>query len=361
MTKVWTLEVRKDALGTARVTETALSALGEGETLIEVENFGLTANNVTYGLVGEQIGYWQFFPASEAGWGIIPVWGFGRVIQSRSDDLEEGERLFGYFPMGTHLRLTPSRRSGQIMDQTPHRQGLPAAYNRYRLIAEDPPVVREREAQRAILFPLFATSYVIADWLQDNAYFGAEQVVVTSASSKTGLGVGMALGMLEGAPRSIGVTSPANEDFVSATSAFGAVASYGDIDTLPQAKTALIDMSGNAEVITAVHERMGEGLVVSSIVGATHWDAERQQRPLPGAKPTVFFAPTQIEKRDKELGGGAILLRALTAWAEMSDALADHLIIERHTGPQAVQSVWEDMVAGRVTPDRGIFASMRKD
>ena len=49
---------------------------------LRVERFGLTANNVTYGAFGDQLGYWQFFAAPE-GWGRIPVWGFGEVVASR--------------------------------------------------------------------------------------------------------------------------------------------------------------------------------------------------------------------------------------------------------------------------------------
>jgi hypothetical protein len=42
------------------------------------------------------------------------------------------------------------------------------------------------EDQRCIFFPLFMTGFVIADLLSDNDWFGAEQIVVGSASSKTG-------------------------------------------------------------------------------------------------------------------------------------------------------------------------------
>ena len=44
-----------------------LEQLGEdiqdGEVLLQVEKFSFTANNVTYGVAGDSIGYWNFFPA----------------------------------------------------------------------------------------------------------------------------------------------------------------------------------------------------------------------------------------------------------------------------------------------------------
>jgi hypothetical protein len=39
-----------------------------------VEQFGLTANNVTYGVTGDTLGCWRFLPATER-WGRIPAWG----------------------------------------------------------------------------------------------------------------------------------------------------------------------------------------------------------------------------------------------------------------------------------------------
>ena len=40
--------------------------LGEGEVLLAVDKFGLTANNVTYVALGELMSYWNFFLAPRA-------------------------------------------------------------------------------------------------------------------------------------------------------------------------------------------------------------------------------------------------------------------------------------------------------
>jgi hypothetical protein len=78
------------------------NALADETLLIKVDRFAFTANNITYAALGDQLKYWQLFPAPE-NFGIIPVWGFGEVIASRHPSIETGERLFGYFPMATHL------------------------------------------------------------------------------------------------------------------------------------------------------------------------------------------------------------------------------------------------------------------
>ncbi|MEQ1820493.1 MAG: DUF2855 family protein, partial [Terricaulis sp.] len=55
--------------------------VGEGQAL-KLDLFALTSNNVTYAAMGTgMLGYWDFFPASE-GFGKVPVWGFGTVIES---------------------------------------------------------------------------------------------------------------------------------------------------------------------------------------------------------------------------------------------------------------------------------------
>jgi hypothetical protein len=96
--------------------------LQPGQALLKVDCFAFTANNVTYGVVGEMMSYWSFFPA-EAGWGRIPVWGFGDVLQSDHQDVAPGERFWGYFPMSPHLVVQPDHATpGGFVDAAPHRR-----------------------------------------------------------------------------------------------------------------------------------------------------------------------------------------------------------------------------------------------
>lgn len=360
MTNVTELRVNRRDLTNTKIAEVELAPIEDGEALLEVTSFGITANNVTYGVVGEQIGYWQFFPTPEAPeTGIIPVWGFGTVVSSKSDDLKVGEELYGYFPMATHMKMAPKRKGGAVFDTSAHRAQLPPAYNAYRPTADEPEFMQTRKDQRSVLFPLFATSYIIADWLQDNDFFGAEQVIITSASSKTSFGTGAALSKVAPGLKRIGLTSPGREEFVRSLNAYDEVISYDDISQIDTSKpTAFVDMAGNAEIITAVHNHLQDNVKTSAIVGATHWQAERQQAPLPGAKPTMFFAPAQIQKRDAELGAGVLMANALKVWMEISDGLGETLRFEHHAGGAAVDEVWKDTVRGTVSPDRGITASL---
>ncbi|MEM1380572.1 MAG: DUF2855 family protein [Pseudomonadota bacterium] len=360
MTTRTQMHVQMDNLAETTLVTDPLPEPQAGEAILEVERFGVTANNVTYGVVGHQIGYWKFFPVAEEGRGIIPVWGFGKVVQSKTDALAVGERLYGYFPMATHMTIKPKRKGAMVFDEAEHRAALPPAYNAYQLTDNDPDTLKARGDARAVLFPLFITSYIIADWLAEAQNFGAEQVVVTSASSKTGFGTGLMLGRQDHTPKRIGVTSPGNRAFTEALGAFDQVIAYDEITSLPNVPTAFVDMSGNASVITALHQHLGDNVKTSAIVGATHWEAPRQREPLPGAKPTMFFAPGQIQLRDQQLGRGVLMGRALEAWADASDAIADHFSYEMHAGPEAVEAIWKQTVAGKVSPTTGVLATLVK-
>ena len=96
-------------------------ALADGEAILRVDRFGLTANNITYGVAGDVIGYWQFFPA-DSEWGRIPVWGTGTVIDAGSTDLSNGAVYYGYFLMGSYLVVKPGQVTARgFVDDANHR------------------------------------------------------------------------------------------------------------------------------------------------------------------------------------------------------------------------------------------------
>lgn len=102
-----------------------------GQILVEIEKFALTANNITYAVAGDMLNYWSFCPA-EDGWGKIPVWGFARIVQSKCEGVAEGERIYGYLPMATHLVMQPEKvTAGSFLDLYKQRRELHPVYNSY--------------------------------------------------------------------------------------------------------------------------------------------------------------------------------------------------------------------------------------
>ncbi|MCP5074223.1 MAG: DUF2855 family protein [Rhodobacteraceae bacterium] len=326
--------------------------LRPGEARLAIESFALTANNVTYAATGHQIGYWKFFPVPEAGMGIVPVWGFARVIESTSDVLEVGTRLYGFLPFAEELVITPvaSGASG-IVDATEHRVTLPAVYNAYARVND---AAQVDEPYRALLQPLIATSFLLADWLDDNRYFGARQVIVGSASSKTGLGLCAFLSRAAGKPVSVvGLTSAGNAGFVDQLGYCNQVVRYDDISAVAKIPSVYVDMSGNAAVKHELHAHLGDLMRHSSAVGISHWDKFAAPKDLAGPKPQFFFAPAQIAKRKEDWGPGAINGKIREATVQIANEAERWLTLERHPGFDAAMQAFGELAAGRSDPTIG--------
>jgi uncharacterized protein DUF2855 len=79
------LRVRRDDLASCELVEGELPEdLDEGEAQLLVERFALSANNVTYAALCEQLGHWRLFPAPEGWGGTDPRLGLHERVGSRS-------------------------------------------------------------------------------------------------------------------------------------------------------------------------------------------------------------------------------------------------------------------------------------
>lgn len=357
---VSTLEVRRKAFAETRLTAAPAPDLAEGDILVAIDKFAMTANNVSYALSGDMIGYWKFFPVAEP-WGVVPVWGFADVIASRCPAIAVGERVWGFLPMASHVVLRPHAITARaFVDGADHRRALPPVYNAYQRTSGDSADLTALENERCLLFPLFSTSYLLCDYLVDNAFFGARQVLVGSASSKTGFGLCNLLSRLDGArPRITGLTSPRNVAFVQKLGVCDSVETYDAIGALDAATpTAFVDMAGAGDVVDAVHAHFGQSLKVSIAVGATHWNAGRP-RPADAAVPhTFFFAPAQIQKREQDWGPGEVMRRATGEAARISRDLKGAMTVRHEHGATAVAAAWARLVANETPPDTAIMASL---
>lgn len=345
--------VKKDDLHQTRFAERPLPALQEGEVLLKVDRFAFTANNITYAVFGDSMAYWQFFPAPE-GWGRVPVWGFADVLESRHAGVVQGERLYGYLPMSTHLVVAPGRVSeGLITDAAAHRAPLPSIYNTYNRVLKDPGYDPAFEAEQALLRPLFVTSFLIEDFLADNDYFGATAVVLSSASSKTAIGVAHQA-KLRGQVQVLGLTSSGNAAFVEHTGSYDRVLPYTALQQMPATqKTVFVDMAGNGQLIHDLHHHFGEALVYSCMVGGTHWDQRATQHALPGAKPTFFFAPTQAKKRGADWGPGGVESRVGGAWKLFLVSVSHWLVVTANRGQEDIAALYADTLRGNTPPNLG--------
>ena len=351
------VHVRKGALTDAVLADVPPAPLADGAVRLAIESFSVTANNVTYAVAGDSFKYWDFFPAPE-GLGIVPMWGHARVIESHCAEIAVGERVYGYLPMASHLAVVPGRvTAGGFLDTTDYRQPMSPVYNSYTRLAADPEHDASREAERMIFGPLFRTGFLIEYFLRGQDWFGAEQLIVTSASSKTALGLASVARQSSPGIRRIGLTSRGNVGFGEATGLYDEVVAYGDLERVPIVRSVSVDFAGNADLLAQVHRHFDAALAHSALVGMTHIEARSTfggGEPLPGPKPALFFAPDHAVAFFKAHGAeeGGKLVAA--AWHDFLKAADGTVAIERHAGLDAARSVFTAMVAGQIDPAKGI-------
>jgi hypothetical protein len=361
------LLVRKDDLTATRLRSAEDPRLADGQVRVRIDSFALTSNNITYAAFGEAMSYWQFFPTGEEGWGSIPVWGFATVVQSLHPGVAVGERLYGYFPMASATLLTPERLSAErFADGAAHRAALPAVYNQYFRCKSDPLYTAGTEDIQALLRPLFITSWLIDDFLDDNDFFGARSgaMLLSSASSKTAYGTAFQLMQREGL-EVIGLTSAANKAFCESLGCYDRVLAYEELDQVAaDTPCVYVDFAGNGALRQAIHARFAN-LKHSASIGGTHVDQlapSGSGKNLPGPRATLFFAPAQIKKRTGEWGAEAFGRKMVQAWhsfiARVSDAQAPWLRVERHKGDVAVQTAYAEVLAGHGDPRTGHVLSL---
>ena len=358
------LWVDRDSLRKTRIVRREMPDLDDGCVRVAIDMFAVTANNVSYANAGDSIGYWNFYPA-EDGWGRVPVWGFGDVVQSRCADISVGERIRGFLPMASHVDLRPGEVSaGQFTDVAGHRQSLPGVYNTYERTSGEPEQMKGMEVERCLYFPLFVTSFFLYDYLVDNDFFKAGQILIGSASSKTGYGLAHLLHEdANVSQRVVGLTSAGNTGFVEGLGCYDQVVAYGNEAELDSSlPAAYVDMSGDTSLLVRLHTLFGDGMKESCLVGLTHWEAGKVDDllngpgDLPGAQPHFFFAPAQIEKRNAEWGGNIAITRAAEASARISATLPLEVTWTR--GIEDLKTLWIDLLDNKVAPSTGQMVSL---
>jgi Protein of unknown function (DUF2855) len=343
--------VKRDDLRECRVVEGPAPTIEPGQALLRVETFGLTSNNVTYGVFGEAMSYWDFFPTEEDGWGRVPMWGFAEVELSEAEGVEPGTRVFGYLPPSSHLVVAPAD-AGEagFVDASPHRMALPSAYHRYLATSVDPFYRADSEEIQMLLRPLFFTSFLIDDQLDDDGLTGRGPVLISSASSKTAVAAAFLLSRREGVEL-VGLTSPGNAEFVAGLGIYDRTVAYDAIESLERGPATFVDIAGDGDVRKAVHTHFDDDLVHSMAVGMTHWEALRTGAgDLPGPQPKFFFAPDRVSKRAKDWGRAGLETRVADAWHPFCEWTAGRLETIRGDGFDAVRDAYLDVLEGRVDP-----------
>ncbi|WP_035726259.1 DUF2855 family protein [Eisenibacter elegans] len=331
----------------------------EDEVLFRIEKYALTANNLTYAVMGERLRYWEFFPEADTANGVIPVWGFAEVMASNHPDISEGERFYGYFPMAKYLKVLPGHVSDfGFTDTAPHRRELASVYNYYNQIHHDPSYQAEVEDYLPVLKPLFVTSFLNYHFLYDQGFKGATQILLTSASSKTALGLAFMLKQQQVYHNKliIGLTSEANLDFVRQTGYYDQVYTYQQWADIALKPSLIVDFAGNAERLQQLSLHLGELLKYISLIGLADWQAAHNFKTLPQSE--FFFAPTVAKQKFAEWGIVEANQKIATQFLAFVDQAKQSLAIHYLQTPAAVAEVYTQLVEGTVDPSKAYIVQI---
>ena len=206
--------------------------------------------------------------------------------------------------------------------------------------------------------PLFITSFMLADFLQDNSFFGAKRLVVSSASSKTAYGTAFCLEGLAGVRTRSALTSAPNEAFVQGLGCYHRAVSYDELETLSvDVPTLYVDFSGDEALRARVHHHFGASLVYDCFAGSAQNTHFLRDTGLPGPEPKFYFAPVQIRKRNADWGHAEVNRKfneaQLAFIRRVSDTRKPWMRLSEHAGFQAAPGLIADLHAGRIDPSTG--------
>ena len=349
-------EISRDDFAQTRFVDAESSPLQEGQARLRVDSFALTANNVTYAVIGHLLNYWNLFRASEDGWGRVPVMGFADVVESLHPEVAIGTRVFGFLPISSELVIEPGDVNPHGFDDltATRREGTMPVYSHYEIVESGPSADRSREAQRSLLRGLFTTAFMIDDVIADNDGFGADTVVISSASSKTAIMTAHRLSAREGL-RVVGLTGTGNIEFVKSLGVYSDVLSYDQAGAAPGEKAVCVDIACNADALNAVHTRFADNLMYSMSVGISNQTEAGFRAPPPpqqGPQPQMFFA-----KRTEDWGAAGLTERLEASWNQAVNFSDSWLEIERAQGRDAIEAAWNALLAGEVPANKGLILS----
>lgn len=346
VTEIW---IEKSNVSHTKIVEKTIDSayLSADQVLLKIDTLGFSANNVTYSVFGDKMGYWGFFPADET-WGIVPMWGFATVLESNHADVKVGEKVFGYLPMASHLVITAGKTSDlHFYDISEKRKSISPVYDNYVRCGSDPGYQAEREAWQLNYRPLFMTSFVLDDFVGEGLVVAEQpvkQVILTSASSKTAYGAAHLL-MKHKAERGldyqvVGLTSAGNKEFTQGLDCYDQVFSYDEITEFDAAdKSWVLDFAGNKSLLLNLQKQFAGNLDKLILIGSTDVEAQ-QDKPDGHLDSEFFFAPSQVKKRTAEWGHAGFAERYAKAWQSFAVHMNNKVSVAEYKGSKAIETLY---------------------
>lgn len=354
--------VNRTNLRDSKFVETTVepSAKKSGTLLVRIDRFSFTSNNVLYGVLGERNRYFELFPASGDD-RIIPAWGLGEVVETNGCDVAVGEKLYGFFPMAQYVTLEPADIGPKdFRDAAAHRKNLSLSYNSYLRVTNDPSFAGELGDLQPLFRPLTMTAFVAASFFAEERFFGATQVILSSASAKVSLALAYLLRTYHKDIRVTGLTSAKNVPFVQSTGLYNTIATYDQLSSISRAEPSIFfDVAGDGDVRLKLHKHFGDMLKHSARVGLANWEAPPSSEVLPGPKHELLFAPHLITRFHAEWGEGEFDRRFDSIHPGLLSALGNWIKIVRNKDRAEAQSIYLNYLTGNFSADTGYILSLQ--
>ncbi|GMH64864.1 hypothetical protein TrST_g1243 [Triparma strigata] len=342
---------------------TPAASLEANEIILNIDRFAFTANNMTYAHAGgPPLNYWHFYDklANDKTLGIIPVWGFATVALSRNSNIAEGSRHYGFYPMASSVKFNPSKADVPSFTVTRDDPELAAMYNTYLNTASDPFYTTSSCENNMMIFrPLFLTSFFLNDYCWNQFRSSVDQIILTSASSKTAFA--LAFQLKQRGVKVIGLTSQRNVAFCETLSLYDSLYSYDQISEIPSntTKTVVVDMARSHDVNLAIDKHFAKHIVQNVGVGMTH------NTVLSGDKTalsehaqitrTFFFAPAWIKRRIAE--DASIMETAAASYVKFTATSDENQWLDFNTD-MTVEEVYAASESNSVNPNTGLITKV---
>ncbi|MCX2980730.1 DUF2855 family protein [Halieaceae bacterium IMCC14734] len=389
-----TVATQRKTLAETLVLRDELPPLEHDEIRLRVDKVGLSANNLFYAQMGEApfLKFFSVYPLSEEhkDLAIVPAWGVATIIESANPEFTVGEQYRGFLHMTNVVQMKARRTAEGFQAFGGKRDKINQAYNGFLTVAAGGTSPIAGEGPKADLAmtsaPGGGSGFILYELLKMHAFYGANSVVLTSASSKLSLVTAQLLreqrdsGELQCV---VGYTAKSNQAFVRSTGLYDLVICYED--ALPddtELKHLLVDVAGDA----AIYKRGKDKFVKAFAVGGTHADAEASVFTAFGPsgfvkmlidmvapasiktwaarrlspKLEMFFAPTVISELLDKWGHEQMDIKSDAALTAFVDAAIDGnwMSVHRAETPEAAQAAYRRIVEGKVPPAEAVILAL---
>jgi hypothetical protein len=380
-----------------------LSTLAPSSVRVQTQLISLTYNNLTYARSGGPLHWWDVYPVPDPSpppynnqqeWGIVPAWGYGRVIDSTIDAITPGSLLWGMWPTSGHtvdLQLEAIEPAGHWSERSPHRSKLMTVYNSYEQVAESDP---EAMRMTALCKPLWQGPHLLntavfssqrihpfgfgSPWSEVDADLSSAIVISLSASSKTGRSFywelarsrdverhgPLALLQLTSVPDTLSIYDSA---LPAKAALYGDIGAISWVENFKPLRIVIVDFGASDAVLKRLADSASEIATTVTVVGVGYeakvYTQEEIEARMASGITKVPVNTSGIRDKAIEAQGAFEYNREVNeTWEKCLEERAfDSLqvkVLKTVEGPEGIEGAWNDLCGRMVPADVGMVVDL---